>query len=281
MENTDINDENKNDFFICPIKTEENSDRCLEKKLFTISNNKRRLFLNLAPINSSTKNTINNSFEKLMKNNSKNTPIKLPPIYSNNSNSVRSKMKLYKVSPPVHREKRQISPEEEERKVMTLLNKYADMNYKNNKLLKKDEIKKYSFNSYLKMQERADIRFKPRYGDTSNELVNYINKVSRIRKQVIDDVVNEISKKAENRYNNENPKVDFNFHSKEKNLIDNRWKNAYSLNDYQKYFLKNLQGKVSSKYYREMLKNFHQISLLCFSEGHLNLSTIKNLNNGI
>ena len=277
MEDTNINDVEKNEFFISPIKTEENNDRCLKKKLSTISNKKRKLLLNLAPINS----TINNSFEKSTKNRAKNTPIKLPPIYSQNSNSVHSKMKLYKVSPPVHREKRQISPEEEEKKVMTLLNKYADVNYKDNKFLKEDEIKKYSFNSYLRLQERADIRFKPRHRDTSNELVNYINKVSRIRKQVIGDVVNEISKKAENRYNNENPKVDFNFHSKEKNLIDNRWKNAYSLNDYQKYFLKNLQGKVSSKYYREMLKNFHQISLLCFSEGNSNISTIKKISNGI
>lgn len=279
MENTEVNDENKNEFFICPIKTEENNDRCLEKKLSTISNRKRKLLLNLAPINSS-KNTIDNSFEKSINSISRNTPVKLPPIYSNHSNSVHSKMKLYKVTPPIHREKRRISPEEEEKKVMTLLDKYVDMNYKNNKYLKKDEIKKYSFNSYLRMQERADIKFKPRLGDTSNELVNYINKVSRIRKQVIDDVVNEISKKSENRYNNENPKVDFNFHSKEKLLVDNRWKNAYSLNDYQQYFLKHLEGKVSSKYYREMLRNFHQISLLCFSEGNLNLSTIKQLNNG-
>ena len=276
MEKTDINNENKNEFFICPIKTEENNDRCLEKKLSSISNKRTKLLLNFAPINSSTKNTIDNSFEK-----SRKTPIKLPPIYSQNSNSVHSKMKLYKVSPPIHRERRRISLEEEEKKVMSLMNKYADMNYKNNKYLKKDEIKKYSFNNYLRMQERAEIKFRTRYGDTSNELVNYINKVSRIRKQVINDVVDEISKKVENRYNNENPKVDFNFHSKDKNLIDNRWKNAYSLNDYQKYYVKNLEGKVTSKYYREMLKNFHQISLLCFSEGNLNYSTIKKINNGI
>lgn len=279
MENTVLNDENKNEFFICPIKAEENNDRCLEKKFSTISNKKKRLLLNLDPINSS-KNKIDNSFERSINSNSRNTPVKLPPIYSQNNNSVYSKMKLYKVSPLIHREKRKISPEEEEKKVTTFLEKYVDMDYKDNKYLKKDEIKKYSFNNYLKMQDRAEIKFKPRYGDTSNELVNYINKVSRIRKQVIDDVVNEISKKAENRYNSENPKVDFNFHSKEKILIDNRWKNAYSLNEYQKYFLKRLEGKVSSKYYREMLKNFHQISLLCFSEGNLNLSTIKSLNNG-
>ena len=48
-----------------------------------------------------------------------------------------------------------------------------------------------------------------------------------------------------NRYNAEKPEVDSEFRSKEKYLIDNRWKNSFSLEEYQQFFMKNLKGKGS------------------------------------
>ena len=127
------------------------------------------------------------------------------------------------------------------------------------------------------MQSAAEIKFKPRFGDSSNLLVNYIQKVSDIRKKIVDDVLDDIKKNTENRYNLEKPSIDFNFRSKDKNLIDNRWKNTYSLDEYQKYFIKNLRGKISDMSYLNMVKKFQKISLICFSEGNLNRNAIKRL----
>ena len=41
--------------------------------------------------------------------------------------------------------------------------------------------------------------------------------------------------------------------------------------------MKNLKGKISSMNYRQMLKKFRQISLMCFAEGNNNYSSIKRL----
>ena len=126
------------------------------------------------------------------------------------------------------------------------------------------------------MQSKAEVRFRPRFGDSSLELVKYINKVSDIRKNVLKDILDEIEG-TENRFNDEKPEVDSNFKSKDKTLIDNRWKNSFSLDEYQQFFMKNLKGKISSMNYRKMLKKFRQISLMCFSEGNNNYSSIKRL----
>ena len=279
MDSEDKLKQNKKDFFISPIKSTNDNNSFPEKKISTISkkNFNNKLSINLAPINLTSRDYHNNYMIKSKSSNSKKIPIKLPLISLNNDNSY-YRMRQYKVSLPKHRDKKEISPEEDEKTVKKFLNKYAKSDYKGNKFISDDEIKNYDFDTYLKLQSNASIRFKPRYGDTSNELVNYMKKVSVIRKQVMNDIMNEIEKKAENRYNKEIPKDDFKFRSKEKLLIDNRWKNTFSLDEYQKYFIKNLKGKVSSKNYRQMLKKFHEISLICFSEGHLSTSALKRLN---
>lgn len=214
------------------------------------------------------------------KNNSRKSPIKLPLLINKNNISSFYKMKQYKVALPQHRDKKEITEEEEEEKVNNLLNKYTSTSYKNSRSVNKNfksDIKKYDFESYMKLQNMAEIKFRPRFGNSSLELVKYINKVSSIRKQVVKDLLDEI-KNAENRYNAEKPEVDSEFRSKEKYLIDNRWKNTFSLEEYQQFFTKNLKGKISSLNYRQMLKMFRQISLICFSEGNNTHSIIKKLN---
>ena len=105
--------------------------------------------------------------------------------------------------------------------MQNLIDKYANTNYKNNKYLIDDDIsKKYDFDNYLKLQSAAEIKFKPKFGDSTLLLVNYINKVSNIRKKIVDDIMDDIEKKSENRYNLEKPNVDFKFRSRDKYLIN-------------------------------------------------------------
>lgn len=272
MTSLDLINQSKNKYY--PLKTETEKDSILAKKITNNSKkikNKNKLELNLAQINISTKE----SFDMPKTQTKNSSPIKLPILNCNMS--AYTKMKQYKVFPLRHRDKKEVSVEEEEKKVKKLLNKYANSTNKKNKHLISDDIsKKYNFDRYLKLQSDAEIQFKPRIGDSSNLLVNYIKKVSKIRKQMVGDVLDEINH-AENRYNLEKPKVDFNFRSKDKILIDNRWKNTFSLDEYQKYFSRNLKGKISSMSYLKMMKKFQQISLICFSEGNLNHSAIKKL----
>lgn len=272
MTSLDLINQSKNKYY--PLKTETEKDSILAKKITNKSKkikNKNKLELNLAQINISTKE----SFDMPKTQTKNSSPIKLPILNCNMS--AYTKMKQYKVFPLRHRDKKEVSVEEEEKKVKKLLNKYANSTNKKNKHLISDDIsKKYNFDRYLKLQSDAEIQFKPRIGDSSNLLVNYIKKVSKIRKQMVGDVLDEINH-AENRYNLEKPNVDFNFRSKDKILIDNRWKNTFSLDEYQKYFSRNLKGKISSMSYLKMMKKFQQISLICFSEGNLNHSAIKKL----
>ena len=264
----------RNNYYISPLQTviEENS----KKRIQNSSNNIKyiKTYTNLGRTNFTSsilpKNKTNNIF--------KDKSIKLPLLIDKNNISTFYKMKQYKVALPKHREKKEVNQKEEEEKVTNLLNKYAITSYKNNKrsTSNKNEEKKYDFNSYLKLQSKAEIRFRPRYGDNSLDLVNYINKVSDIRRNVVRDILDEI-KSAENRFNVERPEVDSNFKSRDKYLIDNRWKNSFSLDEYQQFFMKNLKGKISSMNYRQMIKKFRQISLMCFSEGNNNYSSIKRL----
>ncbi len=136
---------------------------------------------------------------------------------------------------------------------------------------------KIDFDDYIKLMNKAEVKLKPRFGEKSNDLANYTRNVKYLRTLVLNDFLKEM-KNTENRYNDENPKVDVNLRSKEKLLIDNRWKNSFSLDEYQKYFTKYLKGKISSLNYRQMLKKFRQISLMCFHEGNLNYGTIKKMN---
>ena len=265
----------RNEYYISPLKTvtEENSKKRIQNNSNSIKYIKTYTNLgrnNYASSILSKKNKTNNIF--------KDKSIQLPLLIDKNNISTFYKMKQYKVALPKHREKKEINKKEEDKKVDSLLNKYAITSYKNNKrsASNKNEEKKYDFNSYLKLQSKAEVRFRPRYGDNSLDLVNYIKKVSDIRRNVIKDILDEI-KNAENRFNVEKPEVDSNFRSKDKYLIDNRWKNSFSLDEYQQFFMKNLKGKISSMNYRQMIKKFRQISLMCFSEGNNNYSSIKRL----
>jgi len=80
-------------------------------------------------------------------------------------------MKKYKVALPKHRDKKEISEEEEEEKVKKLIDRYAISSFKsNNRSVSnkyKNEDKKFDFNSYLKLQSRAEIKFRPKFGDSS------------------------------------------------------------------------------------------------------------------
>ena len=285
MSSLDKNIHNKLKYYMTPLKTVEESDEFLLKKITGLTKRPKyeKLKLNLAKINIiPDKDSLDNSINKTLFNNhnksfSKDSKIKLPILDMKNA-SPYIKMKQYKVSFPKNRIKKEISQEEQEEKIQKLLNKYAKTNFKFNKYLIGDNMsKKYDFNRYLKLQSEADIKFKPRYGDSSTLLVNYINKVSEIRKKIVEDILDDISKNTENRYNNEKPKVDFVFSSRDKTLVDNRWKNTFSLNEYQKYFAKNLKGKISDMSYLDMVKKFQKISLICFSEGNLNRAAMKKL----
>lgn len=263
----------KNKHYLTPLKTIKENDE--------FSSENKKIYLDLSNINQSKENSIDNYINKSNKiYNLKSTKIKLPILDSKNISRY-SKMKQYKVLLPTrHRDKKEMSFEEQEEKVQNLLDKYAKTNYKNNKYLIDENIsKKYDFDSYLKLQSAAEIKFKPKFGDSTLLLVNYIKKVSNIRKKILDDLMDDIDKKTENRYNFEKPNVDFQFRSRDKYLIDNRWKNTFSLNEYQKYFIKNLKGKISDMSYLKMVKKFQKISLICFSEGNLNRNEIKRLDN--
>jgi hypothetical protein len=262
----------KNKRYLSPIRTEKESESSLTKDNINNNNSKKKDKLNIkmAIINSTVKNNFNTPNTKTKRI----SPIRLPILDSNNI-SAYSKRKQYKVYLPKHRDKKEIPLEEQEERVTRLLNKYADSN-KNKHLFNDDISRRYNFDRYIKLQSVADIKFKPRLGDTSQLLVNYIEKVSKIRKQMIGNVLDEINN-AENRYNLEKPKVDFNFKSRDKNLIDNRWKNTFSLDEYQRFFSRNLKDKISSMSYLKMIQNFKQISLICFSEGNSSRSAIKRL----
>ena len=144
-------------------------------------------------------------------------------------------------------------------------------------LNKKIKNKNMDFEYYLKMQRKAEIILKPKIGDESTDLVNYINAIQGIRENLIIDILSEINR-AENRYNQEKPEVDSNFLVKDKGLNVHKWKNIFFLRDYQKYFLDGLKGKISAGNYRQMLRKFIQIQNVCFSEGKTHFQVIKNIN---
>ncbi len=262
--------------FISPLQTvtEENLEKRYFKKDKNISYTKT--YFNSGRNFSNTLFSQNNYSKSKM--NFRNKSNKLPPLKLIDKNFISTfyKMKKYKVALPKRREKKEINEKHEGKKVINLLNQYDLISYKNFSGGNKNDEKKYDFNNYLKLQSKAESRFRPRFGDNSLDLVNYIQKVSNIRRYLIKDILDEI-RGAENRFNVEKPEDDSNFKSKDKNLIDNRWKNSFSLEEYQQFFMKNLKGKISSINYRQMLKKFRQISLMCFSEGNNNYSLIKRL----
>ena len=130
-----------------------------------------------------------------------------------------------------------------------------------------------SYQKYMKMQSIADMRLRPKLGDISYDLVNYIRKIDLIRKGVVNNLINQINN-VENRYNIEKPKEDSKFITKQQGLFSHKWKNNFSLKDYQRLFSENLRGKISSKNYDIMMKNFRDIFHMCFSKGNTNFSKV-------
>ncbi len=122
----------------------------------------------------------------------------------------------------------------------------ADSEDSNNQ--KKKKYKKINFDYYLKMQTNAEIALKPKLGDDSNNLIEYIKAIKDIRHSLIDNFVEEINN-AENRFNNEKPEVDSEFSIKDKSLYEHKWKNLFSLKNYQRFFSKGLKGKISNNNY--------------------------------
>ena len=137
-----------------------------------------------------------------------------------------------------------------------------------------DDDDRMTFKKYMKLQSIADIRFRPRLGDTSIDLINYIKKIDNIRKGVVNDLIKQINN-VENRYNKENPKEDSKFSTKMQGLYHHKWKNIFSLRDYQGLFSGNLKGKISSQNYDVMSKNFRDIFFMCFSNGSPNYTKVK------
>ena len=129
-----------------------------------------------------------------------------------------------------------------------------------------EEIYKPSFQKYMKLQTLASMKFRPVLGETSTDLVNFLKKIELIRKEVINNYIDEINN-VENRYNVERPLEDFNFKTKMQGLYHHKWKNLFSLKDYQNLFCDNLKGKISSKNYDIMERNFRNIFFICFSTG--------------
>ena len=137
-----------------------------------------------------------------------------------------------------------------------------------------DDDDRMSYNKYMKLQSIADIRFRPKYGDTSYDLINYIRKIENIRKGVVNDLIAQINS-VENRYNKEYPKEDSKFTTKMQGLYPHKWKNNFLLRDYQDLFIGNLKGKISSKNYEIMARNFKDIFFACFSDDNIHYSKIK------
>ena len=129
-----------------------------------------------------------------------------------------------------------------------------------------EEFYKPSFKKYMKLQSLADMKFRPVLGDNSSDLVNFLKKIELIRKEVINNYIDEINN-VENRFNIERPKEDFRFKTKMQGLYHYKWKNIFKLRDYQDLFCENLRGKISSKNFDIMERNFRNIFLMCFSTG--------------
>ena len=231
-------------------------------------------------------NTIQNSLSHTRYNSTK-----LPLLINSNEIVPFYKMKQYIVPIPKKKHRKKINKiniktktdnknfNDKEKKdcLNILLSKKENNKTEKQKSLNKSEDNKImNFNDYLKMQSLAEVRLRPIFGDNSLDLVNYINKVSVVRKNIMDDIIRELNN-AENRYNSEKPEVDCKFRTKNKILIDNKWKNAFGLKEYQKFFSKNLKGKISGINYRLMIKKFRQISHMCFCDGNLNLNTLKRI----
>ena len=137
-----------------------------------------------------------------------------------------------------------------------------------------NKTKSLTFNDYLQMQTKAELKLRPVKGDTSHSIVNYLKKISPIRKQILEKDIEPIMQ-TEDRFNSEIPEKDTKIDLEDKSLIEHLWKNYFTLKDYQNFFLDELKGKISKLNYRIMLKKFRQINHICFCHGTVNTGAIK------
>ena len=120
--------------------------------------------------------------------------------------------------------------------------------------------KKLRKNSIKSIDESTEEKKKETYMDY------FINKSIK-RKKKLNKYLDEINK-TEDRYNKEIPDLDSDLTSKDKNLVENKWKNSFYLDEYQQFFMRNLKGKISSMNYRQMTQKFREITSMCFSPGN-------------
>ena len=136
-------------YYKSPLKTVKETDERFSTKNLTSKKKTKngKTFINIAKINLTNNGSFNSSVNKTTNINTYNTAFKLPILDVKNMSKY-SKMKQYKVLLPKHRDKKEISIEEQEEKVRKFLDKYARTNYKHNKYLIDDNIsKKYDFDS--------------------------------------------------------------------------------------------------------------------------------------
>ena len=194
-----------------------------------------------------------------------------PPRKSNGEIDVKNSSKNIKKS-KLSKKKLRISSSSQNLNELkyNLISPEADINnlksLKKKTLVEDEDIYKPSFKKYMKLQSLADMKFRPVLGDTSSDLVNFLKKIELIRKEVINNYIDEINN-VENRVNIELPKEDFKFKTKMQGLYQHKWKNIFSLRDYQDLFCENLKGKISNKNFDIMERNFRNIFLMCFSSG--------------
>ena len=135
----------------------------------------------------------------------------------------------------------------------------------NMKLNQQIKYKKIKFEDYLKMQIKAESILKPKLGDDSTDLIEYINAIQGIRENIIENIIKDINN-TENRFNNEKPNVDTKFNVVNKTINIHKWKNLFFLRDYQRFFMKGLKGRISNSNFYQMQKKFLEINNICFAE---------------
>lgn len=144
-----------------------------------------------------------------------------------------------------------------------------------NNLLDKN-IENINFEDYLRIQSKIESRFRLCSDDDLTELLNFMKKINEIRQILMEKEVDKILN-TDDRYNDEIPEEDTKINLEDKGLLSHKWKNIFSLQEYQNFFLDELKGKISSLNYRAMLKKFKQISKICFSSGHVNYGAIQRI----
>ena len=144
-----------------------------------------------------------------------------------------------------------------------------------NNLLDKN-IENINFEDYLRIQSKIESRFRLCSDDDLTELLNFMKKINEIRQNLMEKEVDKILN-TDDRYNDEIPEEDTKINLEDKGLLSHKWKNIFSLQEYQNFFLDELKGKISSLNYRAMLKKFKQISKICFSSGHVNYGAIQRI----